>query len=319
MGQQVKDTQYAYAVAKVRAVEGGLLDKAKLARLADAGGLEEVVKLLREAGYPAAEGGWEAMLSGRMAEAYAFLRDISPVAETFDIFLVQNDYHNVKVLLKAEFLGENRDGLLKSTGRFEPARLKAAVADRVLGGFPETLRRAVSGAIDVYDRTGDPQESDMLLDAAAFQEMSLLAEQSGSGFVASLVAVLADLTNIRTFGRVKMMGRGYDFLRRALVPGGTIAEMRFLSDTGAQLADIVAGTPYADLDTSGIAALERSADEYLARYARNARFVTFGIEPLVAYLLAVQSEVRQVRIVLTGKANGLAPEVIKERLRETYV
>ena len=54
-------------------------------------------------------------------------------------------------------------------------------------------------------------------------------------------------------------------------------------------------------------------------YIGRTRYVSFGIEPLVAYLIARENEVKLVRIVLTGKKIGLPPEEIKERLREMYV
>ncbi len=314
-----KDTDYTYAVAKVRARENALLDRARLQRLAEASSFAECLKLLREAGYPSAEAGYEHMLAQEQAALYAFLREISPVQETFDIFLVRSDYHNLKVLLKAEYLGENHDDLLKDMGRFPPERMRRAVAERRFSDMPAIMEAAVQEAVAAFDKTGDPQASDMVLDRAAFSEMTALAEQSGSPFVRELIAVMVDLENIRTFERVRHMGKGYDFLRRAVVDGGTIPPEKYLADTNVALSDILAGTAYQDFDSTSIAALEKDVDNFLVSYMRKTRFVAFGIEPLVAYLLAKENELRQVRIILTGKRNDIPADVIKERLREVYV
>ena len=44
----------------------------------------------------------------------------------------------------------------------------------------------------------------------------------------------------------------------------------------------------------------------------------FGIDPLVAYVLACENERKSVRVILSGKQNGLPEEAIRERIRETY-
>ena len=46
---------------------------------------------------------------------------------------------------------------------------------------------------------------------------------------------------------------------------------------------------------------------------------TFTIGPLVAYILARQSEISNVRIILTGKENDLPDSMIRERISKTYV
>lgn len=319
MAKQANDTQYTYAVAKIRAVEGRLLDRARLYRMAEAGSFEECLKLLQEAGYPAAEGGYEEMLRVQLTDTYAFLRGISPVKDTFDIFLIRSDYHNIKVLLKAEFLGKTYDHLLLETGRYAAARIKKAVAERSFSGLPDRMREAVTDALAAYDKSGDPQESDLILDRAAYQEMAELAQQSGSKYVCDIVAAMTDLANLRIFMRVKEMGRGYDFLSRALLPGGTLAPSAYLREVNLPLAELIAGTRYDKLDTQSITALEKAADNFLMESIKSAKYVAFGIEPLIAYLLAKENEIRQVRIILTGKKNGIPADTIKERLREAYV
>ncbi|MDK2799758.1 MAG: V/A-type H+/Na+-transporting ATPase subunit [Clostridiales bacterium] len=47
--------------------------------------------------------------------------------------------------------------------------------------------------------------------------------------------------------------------------------------------------------------------------------MAFGIEPLVAYLMAKENEIKIVRIIMVGKINNISNEIIRERLREAYV
>lgn len=47
--------------------------------------------------------------------------------------------------------------------------------------------------------------------------------------------------------------------------------------------------------------------------------MAFGIEPLIAYLIAKEHEVKLIRIIMIGKINQLSMDLISERLREPYV
>ena len=55
------------------------------------------------------------------------------------------------------------------------------------------------------------------------------------------------------------------------------------------------------------------------RYIKDAKYVPFGPEAAAAFLLAKESEIKNLRMILTGKIAGTPKEVISERLRETYV
>ena len=46
--------------------------------------------------------------------------------------------------------------------------------------------------------------------------------------------------------------------------------------------------------------------------------MSYGPEAVIAYIAAVEGEITAVRMILTGKLTGVAPETIRERLRELY-
>ena len=50
-----------------------------------------------------------------------------------------------------------------------------------------------------------------------------------------------------------------------------------------------------------------------------AKLKSLTIEPIVAYTYAKQTEIKNIRIIFTGKFNNISAEKIKERLRESYV
>lgn len=65
--------------------------------------------------------------------------------------------------------------------------------------------------------------------------------------------------------------------------------------------------------------LEKLCDDMRMKYVKDARYVSFGIEPVCGFLIAKESEIKNLRMILTGMLAGTAKEVTKERLREAYV
>jgi len=72
-------------------------------------------------------------------------------------------------------------------------------------------------------------------------------------------------------------------------------------------------------ETGKFTTLEKLLDNKLIEYVKSAKYVPFGIEPLAGYLIAKDNEIKIARIILAGKLAGISPELIRERLRETYV
>ena len=65
---------------------------------------------------------------------------------------------------------------------------------------------------------------------------------------------------------------------------------------------------------SSLSLFEKLCDNYMVGVLKSSRFVPFGIEPVLSYLVEAQA----IRIVMASKIAGIAPEKITERLRETY-
>ena len=68
-----------------------------------------------------------------------------------------------------------------------------------------------------------------------------------------------------------------------------------------------------------LADTEKRADDHLMTLIRRARYVTFGAEVPIAYLLAAERQSKNLRILLVGKAAGLDAQAIQTRMRDSYV
>ena len=119
---------------------------------------------------------------------------------------------------------------------------------------------------------------------------------------------------------------GESLLDRALVPGGTLDEIFFKTAYSAGregLLTALSATPYAVLvpiaGTHAPEKIERAADNYLTGLLHETTFSAFGPEVPFAYLMGLETAVKNLRIVLTGKAAGLSADEIRERVRDSYV
>ncbi|MEI3101498.1 MAG: V-type ATPase subunit [Oscillospiraceae bacterium] len=65
-------------------------------------------------------------------------------------------------------------------------------------------------------------------------------------------------------------------------------------------------------------AFELACDNAVNAYLRGAKLISYGAEPVIAYMAAVESEITAIRMILTGTLAGIAPQVIRERLRDMY-
>ncbi|MFZ5985679.1 MAG: V-type ATP synthase subunit C [Bacillota bacterium] len=331
------DTQYAYAVSRVRAIEKKLLDKTKLDRMIDSKSPEEALKVLLEAdyGFSTAEIGsiheYERLLMEEHKKVYKLLKEIAPEPDVFDLFLLSSDYHNAKVILKAEFSGQDENGILVESGSIPVNRLKIMIKDRNMTEMPVIMRRAVEECIDTFGRTGDPQVIDLILDKASFSQMKEVSRASGNKFLKDLVTVLIDLANIKVFLRVKNLRKSWDFLQKILVPDGSIDNRVYVENLDAPLDNFIDALKFSQYGvfmeegiesfktTGSLTKFEKLSDNFIISFAKKAKYISFGIEPLIGYLMAKETEIKNARIVMVGKINNISSEIIRERLREAYV
>ena len=330
--KQVKDTDYLYISARLRAMERNLLSSARMDRMIDAPTAEDAAKVLGEIGYGDINLASEKSLNEALAvEREKVLGDLStqvPDPQVVDVFRVKYDYHNVKTMLKALAVGSRPERLLVDAGRIPAGKAAEAMREGRYDALPGILPQAAAEAADVLHSTGDPQRSDFILDQAYYREMLSLGEAVGSGFLLRYVRASIDSANLRSAVRTLRMKKGGDFLKKVLFTGGTIPTDKILAAAvNGNLEELYRSTDLrtaAELGTEAIAGgslmgFEKACDDAVTATVAQAKRVPFGIEPVVGYLAAKEIEFTAVRIILTGRMAGLSGEAIRERLRETYV
>ena len=322
---------YLYISAMLRAREVRMLNREKAERMLDAPGFEESARLLTDCGYEDMSQMNAAEIDGALQRhrdgLFRELEQLCPDKALVDVFRIKYDYHNAKVILKAEAMGSDPASLMSRAGRVKPDAMLSAYREERLGELPGLLGGALRDGKELLARSGNPQQVDFLLDKTCYTELSAMAAKLDNDFLKNYVAALADSTNLRSAVRTIRMGKNADFLRQALVPGGKVDPDRILSAaSGETLAAVFAGSALGEAAAFGAAAVEggemtafeRACDNAVMKVLREAKLSSYGAETVIAYLAAVENEITAVRMILTGKLTGIDPHSIRERLRDLY-
>ena len=330
--KQIKDIDYIFLSTRVKAMERGLLSKERIERMLDAQTTEEAAKVLTECGYSEMNAitadELERVLAERQKKVMADLSSGAPDKNIVDIFKLRYDYHNAKVLVKAEALGIEQDSLLQGGGRYDAEALAAAYRREDMSGYTDLYRRGISRAREILGSTGDPQQADFILDRAYFEELSNLANATQSKFLKDYAALSIDVANLRSCVRASRLDKGTDFLNQVLVPGGSVSVRNLSMARGEELGNLFRLGSLSEAAAEGAAKsapgsgsltdFERLCDNALMNFLSDGRRVPFGVEPIVGYLFAREAETTAIRTIISGRMAGLDGNTIRQRLRRTY-
>lgn len=319
------DNGYIYAVARIRTKELQLLTASFLEQLLAAPSEEQCLRLLREHGWDGESHDADKMLAQERRKTWSLIGELVPDLSVFHVFLYQYDYHNLKAAVKESCRSGIHPGIFLEYGTIPSATIQKATDSRNFSLLPERMRQTAKVAMDTLLRTRDGQMCDCIIDRAALTEIGRAGKESHEEVLSLYVELTVATADIKTAYRAARTQKDHAFLERSLAPCDTL-EISGLESAALKGPDAVCSflgsTPYAEaapkLKTSP-AVFECWCDNLLIRSIRPQIHNPFGLGPLAAYILARESEIKTVRIILSGKRNGLSAESIRERVREPYV
>jgi vacuolar-type H+-ATPase subunit C/Vma6 len=315
-----EDPKYGFAIGRVRALEPALLDRARYERFVRARTGEEFGAALAETAYgrfmeSGATGVAQALETAARANVDFF------AAYALDewllrLFSVTTAFRSMKVSIKSALAGGQDSASM-------PAELSASLQSADIAG-------TVAAAFTAYSVSRNPAAADIVLDRSMQQIQLQLAR--ASEFLIGYFALHADIENLRTLARLKLSGGAEKELagemEAAFMDGGKLTLSSLLAalpQPWDAILDLLAkGPPYgagseefhelleqgqaALTDRRSFVRLERIGREVELRHLRQARHATFGHEPLAAFYLLHENELRNLRLLYAAKLTGLPAE-----------
>lgn len=329
----MKTTEFASIVSLIRVWESKLLSNSQYDRLIDSQNLEEALRILQDTPYGSflENGNFETALSSAARNMYSDISNATPYSALVDLMRVKYDYHNIKALIKGKILDKDFSNILIPNGVVAGDELRIAINSDFLRALPSVMQEGIEAAFSDYEETKDPQRIDIILDKYMFIHMRQIVKNINNSFVDKYLSILIDLTNIKTLLRVKKLGKEPAFFRELLIEGGKI-HIKTLNELYIESTEDIfhklGSTDYENMlkesmeyyiKTNSFTVLEKNIDNYLMDYMKEAKFINLGPEPIVVYMYARETEIKNLRIILLGKLNKVSNTLIRERLRDSYV
>lgn len=330
--------KFIQASATTRVYEKDLLTKAQIDRLIDQESLHQALSSLSDTIYNDSiqkmgrDEEYEYMLSKELKRVYELMEKLSPAPYLIDYLKEQYIFHNLKVVVKEVILDEDLSHAYIDLGDLNTVDLKKYLkdddkkkpSDNIYYGFAQK-------ALDLYEEEKDPQIIDISLDKDYYHRLLAIAEKEESDFLLNFTKEKIDLVNIKTLFRANRQEASKTSLDRALIEGGNIDLKEFdglLNEDLAKYKESFTSytvSKYIDRafernnPTDAMLDLEKAIDDHQMDTVKVAKTVTYGPEVLFAYIVSKETEIKNLRIILTSKLNSLSRDFIKERLRESYV
>ncbi|MBQ5348092.1 MAG: V-type ATPase subunit [Ruminococcus sp.] len=318
---------YEFSIGSVRAKEKDLLNSADVEQLLAYDNLDDFVHYLNDKGYGDGKD-VDLVLKDRSKKMWAYLKSVAPDFDIFKPFIIENDAHNFKVILKCIMSGKKRDDLLVSPCTIDTSFLTEAVEHKRFDKLPEWISSSAKEAYEIITHKSDAREADAVIDRAVMEYMLSLIEEYKSDFLNEYFNTLVFYNNIKTALRSSKTQVGADYLKKALcevkdfnkesVINATLKGSDALLELLSKKSEYGCSESVEEFKASP-SLFEKYVDNRLMKLAlESCKRASEGCEPLIGYYLGFEAEKKVIHIIESGIRTGADKETIRERLREIY-
>ena len=327
-------SKFIQSSTRLRVMEKELLKSENFIRASETETLEDALRSLSDTVYNkyinkiSSPTEYEYILKEELTRFYDELFDISPSKIPIRLITLKYFYHNLKVIIKEDIGKKDLKDLYMNIGDFDLKEYRDAL---VKGSKKNKYFELIQRVEEIYEEKKDPQLIDIYLDNAYFTELLELAEESQVDLFIEYAKNLIDFTNIRTILRAKKQEKDVEFLRQIIIEGGNVRKETYLdllnrevsSDTDVfkklEIYKYIKEALDSFKERGNLSDFEREMDNYFIDLIKDVKYITYGPEVIFANVLAKEMEIKNLRIILVSKLNGLDSEFIREKLRDTYV
>ena len=333
------DWRYVRQTALVRVYETQMLTKTILTEMANAESFESAADLLSATEYAVPRAGRdfaqvEEVFRARRNVVRQLFADLMLDKSVVELFRARDDFANVRLAVRRALTQRPLGADYSSDGNFPPEQFEKVFEQEDYAGtaaLPDYLQQATERAVLAYYQGRDPalreqkdiRQIDYAIDWVQAEYNLKSARRLKSIFLLGFFRIQIDLTNIRTMLRLKFAESEH---RNVFLKGGYIELERLQRslELGYEaLGPLFFVTPYYEVVESGanylasnksFLRLEQRCDEHLLGFLKTTIQVIAGPQPIIAYFLMKENEIRTVRLILTAKKNHLDTRLILDRM-----
>lgn len=307
------ENNLAFAVAQIRSLENDLLTKAAYEQILAAKDEKEIFDLLSAHGYQITEDEKNAaeVLEKNRLRVWELLKSLAPSRAELGVFTVKNDFHNLKTAIKAHFGDTNADNNILYPTSVDIKTLNTAVSEKKYDLLPNYLQAAAKTAYDALVASADGQTADIIIDKFTLREIMSIAKKTTSDIVKRYCLLTVEVADIKTAFRGAAAHKGEEFYKNALCGTDTLdkgALTRAARKGADEVISFVSSVGYTEAATAlktSVFELEKWYDKQVLSIMQDAVYINFDIEPLIAYGIKTENEIKNLRIAVTCKNMGI--------------
>jgi V/A-type H+-transporting ATPase subunit C len=253
------------------------------------------------------------------------MRAFSPSPQVIDILRMQKEIRSLKSFVKRSSMGLKVPAVASRYGDEVWERLWEGQPTEVPPYFQPVIGTAREALASQPER---PEVLDAAFDGACLRALCDAARLIGSSLIVEYYRRYDTAKGVELLWRARAMGLGEEVERMLVADRQDHVLFAAMEQTEPEdwPAAIASATP--GLDTERVAAAEGlgriraftgAGEEWLMAFARDARFVAFGPERVFGCAVGLMAEADNLVLAVAGRANGIAPDVLRPRLRTCYV
>lgn len=316
----MKDTDYAFCVARIRALENKMLIAQDINTLIDKKSYNDGLSFLEEKGYLCNQADVESIVQVESDKLQLLLEESVPDKSELNSLYLINDFFNIKALVKAEVTSTDvTDSLVyPTTITFEKS------SDEPFSNLDDKYRSVALKAYDIALKTRNGKFSDGIIDRAAIDTLADASKNKKSRLTGKICAFLADTANIKVALRCVQTNQDTDYVREAIGKCCAFSRDKLIEKTLAgkdELLEFLLGTEYkngVEIYNSKPSDFDKWCDDELINKTRSAIYTCFGFDPVVSYYYRKNLEIKTVRMILTALKSNTDKNIIHERVRKFY-
>jgi len=326
----VENSDYGFAVAKIRALETHLLKQNEYALLIADPWDRFTAQLAEFTGLSIKENDSAVTIGDKLEERFTdtfFLVKQLLIEDEFKrLVSLKYDYELLKFIIKQKngYQGRIPTRLSMRSNYPYPVLTSLLDAGKVLdtGSYIFTTYEQL---LDIHEITG--KIIDNKCSYSYYNELFHIINQSPNAYIQSYYIREVDAHNVTTVLRMKRNGEKRLHIKARFLPFGSVAVSHFedafdLNIDGfigrlsfTWFSRLLSGMAKVQTEELQIAIIEELLDEGILEYSRESMFVTFGVEPVISYLWEKERELQNLRTILFMKASGISPDEIKLYVR----
>ena len=322
----MRDADYIYAVACIRAKEKTLLTDADVQTMVGMKSEKEVLSYLTEKGWGdgSVDSDMETVLSNEEEKQMKLLNTLGVDKKIIETLFIQELYHNLKAAIKEVCTGIEDGQAFYEHELYGKNQLMSIIREKEFEKLPEDMQKVAEKALDLMLTTRDGQRLDVMIDRACLDAIEKEAATTKDKFLADYAETKVVIADIKIAVRAADTKRPLQMIEDALAPNRKfdVKKLAAAAAVGREAVyEFLERTDYrtaVDALKDSFSAFEKWCDDFIMSTLMNQKTNIQSSGPIVAFFLAKQNEIRTARIIMTAKANGFSDEVISERVRKMY-